>query len=85
MVNRTNSSTTVAIGALSGQTALLPLPSTKTSNNSSSSTIIPRDYDANIPVQLQIKANHGSSRKAKGMDVIKVAEVCNECSNQSIH
>jgi hypothetical protein len=61
-------------GALSGQTALIPLPAKKKSGYTLDT----------YPLPVQLKISHTSGKKkgtaggvlGNGMDVIKVAEVC---------
>lgn len=66
--------------ALSGQTALIPLPSSSSTFQQLSLTDHKNNNDI-IPVQLKLKSNNGKKRGTgsgvlgNGMDVIKVAEV----------
>jgi len=64
------------VSALSGQTALVSLPTQKVFKNGTSSTM----SSPGIPVQLKLsktstKKGTGSGVLGNGMDVIKVAEV----------
>ncbi len=68
--------------ALSGQTALIPLPSSSSTFQQLSLTVNNKGRDNDIiPVQLKLKSNNGKKRGTgsgvlgNGMDVIKVAEV----------
>lgn len=66
----------MTVSALSGQTALVSLPTQKVFKNGTSSTM----SSPGIPVQLKLsktstKKGTGSGVLGNGMDVIKVAEV----------